>query len=396
MGPDHRQDLHPADRLQRPPLLGLRVDGDRRVGGRDRLRQLQRRAGRQLEHRGHLLGQLVRHQRLRLVGRSRPERQLARRCSRRPSSTTFTEGVNGTFTPTASGSPTPVITESGTLPTGVTFTGGALTGTPTETGSFPITLTATNGIESPATQDFTLNVVAAPTVTGVSPTLGPGDRRYARHRHRDQPVRRHRRSTSAPTPAPSTADSATSITVTSPAGSRDRPRDRHDPRRHLGHLARRRVHLRGRTHRHRPSARPPARPPAVPPSPSPGPTCPAPPPSTSAPLPAAIVTDTVHLDHRHLARRHGRDRRRDGDHPRRHLGDLARRPVHLRWPLPTVTAITPTSGPTGRRYHRHRHRDQPVLGATSVDFGTVRRHRHRRHGHLDHRHLAGRHRGPST
>ena len=66
----------------------------------------------------------------------------------------------GTFTPTASGSPTPVITESGALPAGVTFTGGALSGTPTVTGTFPITLTATNGIESPATQSFTLTVIS--------------------------------------------------------------------------------------------------------------------------------------------------------------------------------------------------------------------------------------------
>ena len=75
-------------------------------------------------------------------------------------STTFTEGVAGSFTPTASGTPTPVITESGTLPSGVSFTGGSLAGTPTQTGSFPVTLTATNGIESPASQSFTLDVCA--------------------------------------------------------------------------------------------------------------------------------------------------------------------------------------------------------------------------------------------
>jgi len=75
-------------------------------------------------------------------------------------STSFTEGSAGAFTPTASGSPTPVITESGTLPAGVSFSGGVLSGTPTVTGTFPITLTATNGIESPATQAFTLTVVA--------------------------------------------------------------------------------------------------------------------------------------------------------------------------------------------------------------------------------------------
>ncbi len=87
------------------------------------------------------------------------------------STASFDEGVAGTFTATASGSPTPVITESGTLPTGVTFSDGTISGTPTVTGSFPITLTATNGIDSPATQDFTLYV--GPVVTAVSPDSGP-------------------------------------------------------------------------------------------------------------------------------------------------------------------------------------------------------------------------------
>jgi hypothetical protein len=76
-------------------------------------------------------------------------------------STTFTEGTAGSFTPTATGTPAPTITQSGTLPAGVTFTGGKLTGTPTATGTFPITFTATNGIGNPATQSFTLTVQAA-------------------------------------------------------------------------------------------------------------------------------------------------------------------------------------------------------------------------------------------
>jgi hypothetical protein len=82
--------------------------------------------------------------------------------------TTFVEGQSGSFTPTASGSPTPTITESGTLPAGVTFTGGSLTGTPTADGTFHITLTATNGIESPATQSFTLTVDGPPTITSAN------------------------------------------------------------------------------------------------------------------------------------------------------------------------------------------------------------------------------------
>jgi large repetitive protein len=86
---------------------------------------------------------------------------------------TFTEGVGGTFTPTATGTPTPTITENGALPNGVTFTGGALTGTPTATGSFPITFTATNGIGNPDVQNFTLTVGAAqvaPAITSADST----------------------------------------------------------------------------------------------------------------------------------------------------------------------------------------------------------------------------------
>ncbi|MGO8870979.1 MAG: putative Ig domain-containing protein [Acidimicrobiales bacterium] len=89
------------------------------------------------------------------------------------SSTSFTEGSSNTFTVTTTGNPTPTVTESGALPTGVTFAGNVLSGTPTETGAFPIVFTAANGIGADATQDFTLSVGAAPTVTGVTPSSGP-------------------------------------------------------------------------------------------------------------------------------------------------------------------------------------------------------------------------------
>jgi hypothetical protein len=90
--------------------------------------------------------------------------------------TAFTQGAHGTFTPTATGTPTPTIAEAGTLPTGVTFSGGVLSGTATQRGTFPITFTATNGIGKPDVQDFTLTVnpaAGAPTVTGVAPGSGP-------------------------------------------------------------------------------------------------------------------------------------------------------------------------------------------------------------------------------
>jgi hypothetical protein len=76
-----------------------------------------------------------------------------------PAKATFTKGVNGSFTPKATGFPAPTIVESGALPAGVKFTGGKLTGSPTVTGTFPITLTADNGIVTEATQTFTLKVL---------------------------------------------------------------------------------------------------------------------------------------------------------------------------------------------------------------------------------------------
>ncbi len=82
-------------------------------------------------------------------------------------STTFTEGSEGHFTVTATGSPTPTLSESGTLPSGVTFNAatGVLSGTPSQTGEFTITFTASNGVGAPATQSFKLTVDAAASTT---------------------------------------------------------------------------------------------------------------------------------------------------------------------------------------------------------------------------------------
>jgi hypothetical protein len=79
------------------------------------------------------------------------------------SSTSFTKGAAGTFTVTATGSPTPSLSETGPLPTGVTFTDdgngtATIAGTPTVTGSFPITITAENGVTPNATQSFLVSV----------------------------------------------------------------------------------------------------------------------------------------------------------------------------------------------------------------------------------------------
>jgi len=89
-----------------------------------------------------------------------------------PATSIFTVGQKGTFTPVATGSPAPALTEKGTLPGGVTFAGGVLSGTPAvgTGGSYPITLTAANGVTPDATQDFTLTVNEAPAITSAAST----------------------------------------------------------------------------------------------------------------------------------------------------------------------------------------------------------------------------------
>jgi len=75
------------------------------------------------------------------------------------SSTTFALNTAGTFMVTATGPPAPTISLSdGTLPDGVTFSAGVLSGTPLQAGDFTITFTATNGTLPDATQSFTLTV----------------------------------------------------------------------------------------------------------------------------------------------------------------------------------------------------------------------------------------------
>jgi PKD repeat protein len=89
-------------------------------------------------------------------------------------SATFTVGAAQTFTVTTNGFPAPTLTESGALPTGVTFhdngNGTAkLVGTPvgdTE-GTYTLTLTASNSLGT-TTQTFTLTVDPNVTVTNVT------------------------------------------------------------------------------------------------------------------------------------------------------------------------------------------------------------------------------------
>ena len=87
-----------------------------------------------------------------------------------PNTTTFTVGIPGAFTVSATGS-TPIGLSIGTsnLPGGVTFIDNGdgtatLAGTPAvgSSGSYPLAITAANGYGTPAGQSFTLSVVGAP------------------------------------------------------------------------------------------------------------------------------------------------------------------------------------------------------------------------------------------
>jgi hypothetical protein len=89
-------------------------------------------------------------------------------------STTFTVGQQGSFTVTDSGTPTPTLSESGTLPSGVTFDAstGVLSGTAAAGtgGTYAITFTAANGVGSDAVQNFTLTVDEAASITSAAST----------------------------------------------------------------------------------------------------------------------------------------------------------------------------------------------------------------------------------
>jgi hypothetical protein len=101
------------------------------------------------------------------------------------SSAAFTVGTQGSFAVTTTGSPTAAITESGALPSGVTFIDNGdgtatLAGTPATgtSGSYPVTITAANGVSPGASQSFTLTVspaTAAPVITSAgSATFAAG------------------------------------------------------------------------------------------------------------------------------------------------------------------------------------------------------------------------------
>ena len=92
-------------------------------------------------------------------------------------STSLTVGTGGSFTVTSTGEPTATLSESGSLPAGVTFTDNhdgtaTLAGTPAAGSgtTYAISLTARNGVAPDATQSFTLTVNEAPAITSVGST----------------------------------------------------------------------------------------------------------------------------------------------------------------------------------------------------------------------------------
>jgi hypothetical protein len=88
------------------------------------------------------------------------------------STANFTVGNAGSFTATAAGFPSPNLSMTGTLPSGVTFDSATatLSGTPaTGTGgSYPLTFQAANGVGTNPTQSFVLVVRQAPAITSGS------------------------------------------------------------------------------------------------------------------------------------------------------------------------------------------------------------------------------------
>jgi hypothetical protein len=91
----------------------------------------------------------------------------------------FQTGRAGRFTITATGVPTPSLTETGSVPAGITFTPAGdgtatLAGTPAAGtgGSYKLTITASNGVSPDNSQTFTLVVEAPPSVMISTPSDG--------------------------------------------------------------------------------------------------------------------------------------------------------------------------------------------------------------------------------
>ncbi len=97
------------------------------------------------------------------------------------SSTTFQQGTAGTFTVTTTGNPTPTLTETGSLPAGITFVDNGngtatLAGTTNDPiGAYPITITAHNGLAVDASQSFILNIGSPSPCVSSAQVLSDGN-----------------------------------------------------------------------------------------------------------------------------------------------------------------------------------------------------------------------------
>ena len=83
---------------------------------------------------------------------------------------TFSVGIASSFNVTAIGYPAPTLSVTGTLPDGLTYDDGLLSGTPAagSGGVYPLTITASNGFGSDDIQSFTLEVNEAPAITSAT------------------------------------------------------------------------------------------------------------------------------------------------------------------------------------------------------------------------------------
>ncbi|MCX6023897.1 MAG: Ig-like domain repeat protein, partial [Chloroflexi bacterium] len=92
-------------------------------------------------------------------------------------SAAFTIGTAGGYTVTATGTPAPTLSMSGTLPSGITFNTatGVLSGAPAvgAGGSFGLSFTAANGVGANAVQPFTLIVNRVASAVSVSSSVNP-------------------------------------------------------------------------------------------------------------------------------------------------------------------------------------------------------------------------------
>lgn len=103
-----------------------------------------------------------------------------------PSGDTFTVNTAGSDSFVATGTPIPAVSESGTLPNGVTFSDnghgtGTLAGTPAvgTQGTYAVVITAHNGEGADATLNFTLTVLPPVTITTTSLPSGTVGTAYA-------------------------------------------------------------------------------------------------------------------------------------------------------------------------------------------------------------------------